>query len=116
MLMRSAMAEAKKTSRHGSAKGRPSRRHPGSRRAGTQSKSRWSRRVTEKSDALTLEQRVFTRRSPKAIAESLKRSAEHSRRRKSASFRSAMSMLTFYINRAGRNLPAAKKKKLNQAK
>src|SRR5438105_89181 len=78
--------------------------------------ARWSRRVTEESDALTLEQRVFTKRSPKAIARSLKRSAERSRRRKSNAYRSAMSMLTFYINRAGRNLPAAKKRKLNKAK
>lgn len=58
---------------------------------------------------------VFTKR-PKEIAKSLKNSAEHSRRRKSAPFRSAMSMLTFYINRAGKNLPPAKRKKLEAAK
>jgi len=100
------MARATKKSRRRKTKARSSPRHTG---------QRWSRRVTEESDALTLEQRVFTR-SPKAIAQSLKRSAEHSRRRKSGSFRSAMSMLTFYINRAGRNLPATRKKKLQQVK
>jgi hypothetical protein len=72
--------------------------------------------VTEGSDALTLDKGVFASRDPKRIAASLKRSAERSRRRKSAPFRSAMSMLTFYINRAGRNLPAARKKVLMQAK
>jgi hypothetical protein len=77
---------------------------------------RWSRQVTEHSDALTLDQGVFASRDPKRIAASLKRSAERSRRRKSAPFRSAMSMLTFYINRAGRKLPAARKKILMQAK
>jgi hypothetical protein len=77
---------------------------------------RWSARVTEESDALTLENKVFAQRSPKKIAASLKRSAERSRRRKSSPYRSAMSMLTFYINRAGKNLPASRKKTLNKAK
>jgi hypothetical protein len=76
---------------------------------------RWSQRVTETSDALTLDKGVF-KKSPHAIARSLKRSAERSRRRKSTPFRSAMSMLTFYINRGGKNLSAAERKKLNQAK
>ena len=76
---------------------------------------RWSRSVTQHSDALDLETRVFTR-TPRQIALSLKRSAERSTRRKSTPFRSAMSMLTFYINRAGKNLPAARKKILMQAK
>ena len=76
---------------------------------------RWSRRVTERSDALDLESRVFTR-SPRQIALSLKRSAERSKRRKSGPFRSAMSMLTFYENRAGRNLSAAKRRRLQRAK
>ena len=66
---------------------------------------RWSRDVTQKSDALDLEANVFTKDSPREVALSLKRSAEHSRRRKSDPYRSAMSMLTFYINRAGRTLP-----------
>jgi hypothetical protein len=77
---------------------------------------KWSQKVTEKSDALDLEPEVFRSDSPKEIADSLKRSAEHSRRRKSSPFRSAMSMLTFYINRAGRNLPATRKRVLNEAK
>jgi hypothetical protein len=67
--------------------------------------------VTEHSDALTLEKGVFTSRDPKRIAASLKRSAEKSRRRKSNAFRSALSMLTFYINRAGKSLPASRKRK-----
>src|SRR5689334_16293898 len=110
------MAKAKKTPRSGAAKKRSSHRRTSSRGGSAQRKTRWSRRVTEESDALTLEKSVFTKRSPKAIARSLKRAAEHSRRRKSGSFQSAMSMLTFYINRAGRNLPAARRRKLNQAK
>ena len=76
---------------------------------------RWSQRVTDTSNAMTLDKGVF-KKSPHAIALSLKRSAEHSRRRKSTPFRSAMSMLTFYVNRGGKNLTAARKKKLNQAK
>jgi len=77
---------------------------------------RWSRQVTEHSDALTLERGVFTSNDPKRIAASLKRSAERSRRRKAEPFRSALSMLTFYINRAGKNLPAARKKTLMRTK
>jgi len=76
---------------------------------------RWSRSVTQHSDALDLETRVFTR-TPRQIALSLKRSAERSTRRKSTPFRSAMSMLTFYENRAGRNLSTARKRTLRQAK
>jgi hypothetical protein len=77
---------------------------------------RWSQRVTEDSAALMLEPGVFTLPKPKAIALSLKRSADTSRARKSTSFRSAMSMLTFYINRAGKGLPAARRKTLERAK
>jgi len=77
---------------------------------------KWSQRVTDTSDALTLEDSVFKLRSPRAIAASLKRSAESSRRRKSTPYRSAISMLTFYINRGGRNLSAAQHKKLEAAK
>jgi len=76
----------------------------------------WSRRVTENSDALDLERGVFAKGDPRAIARSLKRSAERSRRRKSNSYRSAMSMLTFYINRAGKNLPKTRLAKLQKAK
>jgi len=77
---------------------------------------KWSQQVTESSDALDLEQDVFTRKDPKAIAASLKRSAEASRRRKAGPFRSAMSMLTFYINRAGDDLDPAQRKVLEAAK
>src|SRR5205809_5946881 len=77
---------------------------------------RWSGRVTRESNALDLQHRVFTGRDPKKIAASLKRSAERSRRRKSDPYRSALSMLTFYINRAGKNLPAARRKTLERAK
>src|SRR2546423_6341274 len=77
---------------------------------------RWSRDVTEKSDALDLESNVFTKDSPRSIAESLKRSAEHSKRRKSDPYRSAMSMLTFYINRAGTNLPKQRRHRLGPGK
>jgi hypothetical protein len=77
---------------------------------------RWSREVTERSNALDLEPSVFTKESPREIAQSLKRSAEHSTRRKSDPYRSAMSMLTFYINRAGKNLPRARRDRLEAAK
>jgi hypothetical protein len=77
---------------------------------------RWSQRVTEESAALMLEPGVFTLPTPRQIALSLKRSADTSTARKSSPFRSAMSMLTFYINRAGTGLSAARKKKLERAK
>jgi len=77
---------------------------------------RWSHDVTTKSNALDLEAKVFTRDDPKSIARSLKRSAERSHRRKSDPYRSAMSMLTFYINRAGKNLPEQKRAQLEAAK
>ncbi len=80
------------------------------------SPKRWSQTVTEQSRALDLEKGVFTLKDPKAIAASLKRSAEASRRRKTDPFRSAMSMLVFYINRAGRNLNAADRARLERAK
>jgi hypothetical protein len=76
----------------------------------------WSARVTQESNALTLEKGVFTKHRSRAIAWSLKRSAEKSRRRKSSAFRSAMSMLTFYINRMGTQLSAGRRKVLEQAK
>src|SRR5262249_9399246 len=71
---------------------------------------RWSAEVTRRSDALDLEQGVFTRSDPKEIAASLKRSAEASRRKKADSYRSALSMLSFYINRAGANLSDARRR------
>jgi hypothetical protein len=79
-------------------------------------KKRWSQRVTERSDALSLDAGVFSRDDPRSIARSLKRSADRSRRRKSDPYRSAMSMLTFYLNRAGGKLPAARRRKVEAAK
>ena len=78
--------------------------------------NKWSQRVTERSNALDLEPGVFTFDDPRRIAESLKQSAERSRRRKTDPFRSAMSMLNFYINRAGRKLPQEQRQRLEQAK
>jgi len=77
---------------------------------------RWSAEVTRNSDALDLEEGVFTKDDPAAIAISLKRSAERSDRRKSSPFRSAMSMLTFHINRAGSKLSSEQRKTLEAAK
>jgi hypothetical protein len=82
----------------------------------TSKSSRWSQRVTQTSNALDLEPGVFTLKSPKSIAASLKRSAEASKRRKTSPFQSAMSMLTFYINRGGEGLTAAQKSRLQKAK
>ena len=97
------MATAKRATRKKAARKRPARK-------------RWSQRVTQTSDALTLDEGVFARDDPRSIARSLKRSAERSRRRKAGAYASAMSMLTFYINRAGRHLPASRKRKLTAAK
>ena len=76
----------------------------------------WSQRVTKSSHALDLQQGVFTLTDPREIALSLQRSAEASRRRKAEPFRAAMSMLTFYLNRAGRKLPAERRRCLEAAK
>jgi Protein of unknown function (DUF3175) len=77
---------------------------------------RWSQRVTQTSDALDLDKGTFSYSDPNRIARSLKRSADRSRRRKSDPFRSAMSMLNFYINRAGRKLPKVQRRRLEAAK
>ncbi len=77
---------------------------------------RWSAKVTKHSDALDLESKVFKMRSPRQIALSLKRSAQRSKRRKGTPLQSAMSMLNFYINRAGKNLSASRKRTLDRAK
>jgi Protein of unknown function (DUF3175) len=79
-------------------------------------RKRWSQQVTKHSNALDLEAGVFTQRDPRKIARSLKRSAERSRRRKSDPYRSAMSMLTFYVNRAGKQLSKTQRAKLEAAK
>jgi hypothetical protein len=81
-----------------------------------ETKRQWSGRVTRESHALDLDQGVFTWKDPKRIARSLKRSAQASPNKKTNSFRSALSMLTFYINRAGKNLPATRRRVLMQAK
>jgi hypothetical protein len=90
-----------------------SRRKTGTARAAPK---RWSQRVTENSDALDLRKGVFKLTSARKIASSLKRSAERSSRRKSGAYRSALSMLTFYINRAGRTLPKTQRARLERAK
>jgi hypothetical protein len=90
-----------------------SRRNPSPRKI---SPKRWSQRVTRESDALDLRHGVFTLRDPKLIAASLKRSAERSSRRKAGAYRSALSMLTFYINRAGKTLPKAQRDRPQRAK
>lgn len=79
-------------------------------------KKYWSAKVTQESNALDLEMGVFTFKNPKRIALSLKKSAEESKRRKAGAFQSAMSMLCFYINRAGKNLPKSQREILEQAK
>jgi Protein of unknown function (DUF3175) len=86
------------------------------KKSSAKSPARRTKRVTETSDAMDLKGGVFKLRDPKKIAASLKRSAERSHRRKSNPYRSALSMLTFYINRAGKNLPASRKKVLKAAK
>jgi hypothetical protein len=117
MARKATRSKSTQRTRRGTKTDRHSRKrtaaHRGAKRSGGR---RWSRKVTEHSDALTLDSGVFTWRDPKRIAASLKRSAEHSRRRKADPFRSALSMLTFYINRAGRKLPASRKKTLLRAK
>jgi hypothetical protein len=102
-----------KTRRKPAAKTTARRKAPAKRKA---SPKRWSRRVTQESDALDLKRGVFTLRDPKRIAASLKRSAERSSRRKTGAYRSALSMLTFYINRAGKTLPKTQRERLERAK
>jgi len=106
------MASARKPAQRKTAR----RRTSGSKAARRKTGSRWSARVTERSDALDLERSVFKSDDPNRIARSLKRSAERSRRRKATPYQSAMSMLNFYINRAGRSLPQSKKRVLERAK
>jgi hypothetical protein len=94
-----------------------SRRKSPRRPAGRRKRARyWSARVTNESDALDLDHGVFALKDPKRIAASLKRSAVRSHRRKSEPYRSALSMLVFYINRAGKNLPAGRRRTLEKAK
>jgi hypothetical protein len=101
----------RKTARKATARRRTARKS-----AARKSGRRWSAAVTRNSDALDLSHGVFTWKDPKRIAGSLKRSAERSKRRKADPYRSALSMLTFYLNRAGRNPPAARRRTLQRAK
>jgi hypothetical protein len=105
---RKAATRKKSTRKPGSARRKPSARKTSSRR--------WSQRVTRESDALDLKRGVFKLTDPKKIAASLKRSAERSSRRKTGAYRSALSMLTFYINRAGKTLPKTQRDRLQRAK
>jgi Protein of unknown function (DUF3175) len=102
-----------KASKTGTRKRATGRRKSAARKA---SPKRWSQRVTRESDALDLERGVFKLSSPKKIAASLKHSAERSSRRKASPYRSALSMLTFYINRAGRTLSKTQRDRLQRAK
>jgi hypothetical protein len=104
---------ARKSPRKTASKTTPRRKAPAKRKA---SPKRWSQRVTQESDALDLKRGVFTLRDPKRIAASLKRSAERSSRRKTGPYRSALSMLTFYVNRAGKTLPKTQRERLERAK
>ena len=94
-------------------RGRASTQHAHGRRAGSR---KWSAKVTATSDAMTLEKGIFQSKDPKKIARSVKRSSEQSRRRKTGAYRSAVSMISFYENRGGKNLPAAKRRTLQRAK
>lgn len=107
----------RKTLRKTTGRKRPATRKTAAVRKKTSAKSnRWSQRVTRESDALDLKRGVFTLTDPKKIAASLKRSAERSTRRKTGAYRSALSMLTFYINRAGKTLPKTQRDRLQRAK
>jgi hypothetical protein len=98
---------------------KPTRKASSARRKPSPAKAspkRWSQRVSRESDALDLKRGVFTLKDPRRIAASLKRSAERSARRKTSAYRSALSMLTFYINRAGKTLPKPQRDRLQRAK
>jgi Protein of unknown function (DUF3175) len=105
------MASTRKTARRKTA-----RRKTARRKAPAPRSSRWSARVTKRSNALDLEKSVFKSSDPHRIALSLKRSAERSKRRKGTPYQSAMSMLNFYINRGGKGLPQRKLRVLERAK
>jgi hypothetical protein len=113
MELTMAQSRKKATTRKGASRTRKPAVNATARKA---SPKRWSQRVTKESDALDLKQGVFTLRDPKRVAASLKRSAERSSRRKAGAYRSALSMLTFYINRAGKTLPKTQRDRLQRAK
>jgi hypothetical protein len=114
--MASKLLKARKTTSRTKARTKARTTAHGRRRRAARGAKRWSQRVTRESDALELERGVFTHGSPHSIALSLKRSALKSRRRKASPYRSAVSMLTFYLNRAGRTLSAARRRTLERAK
>ncbi|HWB91117.1 MAG TPA: DUF3175 domain-containing protein [Puia sp.] len=115
-------ASGKSTSKKATPRKSTSKKSASNKQAASQSKShgsgnrKWSAGVTKHSNALDLDKGVFKKHNPTKIAHSLERSADESTRKKSNSYRSAMSMLTFYINRAGKNLSGSQKKVLNKAK
>ena len=109
------------------AKASTSNKKPAPKKSGTKKSSsktatkkaapkKWSKKVTQTSNAMDLEKDIFKSKSPKKIAESVKHSAEKSKRKKAGPFQSAMSMINFYENRAGHNLSTAQKKVLDQSK
>jgi hypothetical protein len=123
MAERRKPARSRKAATHNTARkttGKTTARKTGAARkksgAAKASPKRWSQRVTRESDALDLKQGVFKLTDPKKIAASLKRSAQRSSRRKAGAYRSALSMLTFYINRAGKTLPKTQRDRLQRAK
>jgi hypothetical protein len=118
MTERRKPARSRKTVRKSATK-TTARKANSARRKGPSRKSssnRWSQRVTRESNALDLKQSVFKQTNANKIAASLKRSAERSSRRKAGAYRSALSMLTFYINRAGKTLPKPQRHRLERAK
>src|ERR1700758_5799349 len=112
--MELAMAKQRKAASRKAARKTSSRKTSTARRRAARAAApkRWSQRVTRESDALDLEGGLFKQTSARKIAASLKRSAERSRRRKSGAYRSALSMLIFYINRAGKTLPKSQRERL----
>jgi hypothetical protein len=103
--------------RHAQAQAHAAQRAKAGSKGGSANSSRkWSHHVMETSDAMDVEHDIFRTGSAESIAQSLKRSSTKSRRRKGTPFQSAMSMLNFYINRAGRNLPKTRRETLQQAK
>ena len=117
-MAKTATRRSAATRRRAATRSAPPRRKPARGRKSAPGKAAryWSARVTKESDALDLEGGVFSLKDPKRIAASLKRSAESSRRRKAEPYRSALSMLVFYINRAGKKLPASRRRTLERAK
>ena len=116
-MAKTATRQSAATRRRAATRGAPRRKPARGRKSAPGKATRyWSARVTKESDALDLEGGVFSLKDPKRIAASLKRSAERSHRRKAEPYRSALSMLVFYINRAGKKLPASRRRTLERAK